>query len=48
VVTRFAQDLILKLEAIGCRGVFPVIAIERETPLMNNLEMFMDAVMDLS
>jgi PAS domain S-box-containing protein len=48
VVTRFAQDLIIKLEAIGCKGVFPVIATERETPLMNNLEMLMDEVVDLS
>ncbi len=48
VVTRFAQDLIIKLEAIGCKGVFPIIATERETPLMNNLEMLMDEVVDLS
>jgi len=46
-VIRFIQELILKLQATGCRGVFPVSATEKETPLLGNIEMFMDEVSEM-
>jgi hypothetical protein len=47
MIVRFAHDLILKVDATKCKGVFPMAAGEKGSPLTNDLEVFMDNVVEI-
>jgi len=44
VVTRFAHDLIAKLDISDCKGLFPTLKADRDAVLTHDLEMFVDKV----
>lgn len=47
VIARLAHDLIAKIDTSGCKGLFPLLAADRDAPLTKDLEMFVDYVAEL-
>jgi len=47
LVTRFAQDLMLKLTALNCKGVLPVVLDNKEKAVINSLGLFVDETVDM-
>jgi hypothetical protein len=47
VIGRFAHDVIAKLDTLDCKGIFPMVAADRDEPLTHDLEMFVDYVLEV-
>lgn len=46
-IARFAHDLIARLDTTNCRCVFPMLLSDEDDPLTKDLEMFVDAVVEM-
>lgn len=45
--SKFAHDLMAKLDVTECKGIFPIVLGDKEAPLTKDLEMFVDEVIEL-